>query len=214
MTPFHRARRRRERFADLVRAHGAVMATLARRVAGTGEAEDVVQAALAAAWRHFEAPETIGNPKAWLMRFVVHECGNLVGRRKRRPPTVGFEEDQGPGASEDIVSILQKELVHSSTQDPRLLLDYVDAGLSRALRALTDVERATLTLRSVAELSYREISDAMDVPIGTVMSRLCRAREKVRVELGRQGDGPSPAEALRPASEDAPGACPSDGEMR
>jgi len=214
VTPFHRARRRRERFADLVRAHGAVMATLARRMVGTGEAEDVVQAALAAAWRHFEAPEAIQNPKAWLMRFVVHECGNVVGRRKRQPPTVGFEEDEDLGSTEDIVSILQKELAHASTQDPRLLLDYVDDRLSRALRALTEVERTTLTLRSVAELSYREISDAMGVPIGTVMSRLCRAREKVRVELGRQGDGSSAAEAPGRASEIAPGARPSDGETR
>jgi RNA polymerase sigma-70 factor (ECF subfamily) len=212
VTPFHRARLRRERFADLVRAHGAVMATLARRLVGTQEAEDVVQAALASAWRHFETPEAIQNPKGWLMRFVVHECGNLVGRRMRQPPTVGLQGEEGHVAIEDIVSILQRELALSSTQDARLILDYVDQGLSRALRALSEDERTTLTLRSVAELSYKEISDAMGVPIGTVMSRLCRAREKVRVELGRRSDGPSPAEAPGRATEEAPRACPSDGE--
>jgi len=210
VTPFRRARRRRERFADLIRTHGAVMATVARRVVGTDDAEDVVQAALAAAWRHFETPEAIQKPRAWLMRFVAHECGNLIGRRKRQPPTVGFEEEAGPGATDDIVLILQKELADSSIQDPRLLLEYVDEGLSRALRALTEVERTTLTLRSVPDLSYGEIADAMGVPIGTVMSRLCRAREKVRVELGRHGEGPPP-EAVGRASENAPRARP-DGE--
>lgn len=214
MTPFRRARRRRELFADLVRTHGAVMATLARRLAGTREAEDVVQAALTAAWRHFEAPEAVHNPRGWLMRFVVHECGNLVGRRKRRPATVGLEHGEDHGSTGDIVSILQKELAHASSQDPRLLLEYLDQGLSRALRALTEAERATLTLRSVAELSYKEISDAMGVPIGTVMSRLCRAREKVRVELERQGQESSAADAPGRASEDAPGARPSGGETR
>jgi len=63
------------------------------------------------------------------------------------------------------------------------LLDLMDGRLARAIRAITAKERMVLLLRAVGGLSYKEISMAVGVPIGTVMSRLGRAREKVRLGL-------------------------------
>ncbi|MEE8469327.1 MAG: RNA polymerase sigma factor, partial [Planctomycetota bacterium] len=189
------------------------MATLARRLTGRSEPEDVVQAALAAAWKHFEVSETIHNPRGWLLRFVVHESGNVIGRRMRRLSTVELEDGAPSGPVEDIVTTLQREIAYSSSRDPRVLLDYVDEGLSQAVQALHEDERQTLTLRAVGEFSYKEISEVMGVPIGTVMSRLCRAREKVRVELDRRSAGPSAAgvserDSTERDSKGAGGGCP------
>jgi len=183
--------RRREAFSEFVRIHGGVMVTLARRQVGAGEAEDVVQASLASAWEHFRVSEMPQHPRAWLLRFLTHECRNRVARRARQPAAVEFDEELS-GPIEDIVTILQKELAYSSSRNPQVLLEYLEEDLSRAVQAITEAERMTLMLRAVGELSYKEISETMGVPIGTVMSRLCRAREKVRVELERKRDSSLP----------------------
>jgi len=214
VNPFLRASRRRDQFAELVRAHGVGLATLARRLVGADDVDDVVQAALAAAWRQFRSAEVLQYPRAWLSRFVVHESGNRIGLKLRRPATVGLEDFDRAGSPDDIVTILQRELAHASIHDPRPLLDYVNEGLARAIGGLTDEERMALVLRSVAEYSYKEIADATSVPIGTVMSRLCRAREKVRSSLGHPSDGATPGVAPGRVAEGVEGGRPHDGELR
>lgn len=197
LNPLSRAGRRREAFSGLVRAHGPGLVVLARRLVGSGDAEDVVQSALASAWRHFASMEALRDPRAWLRRFVLHEAANVQGRRKRRPAAIPFEDSDPVGSGEDVLAILEREITHSSRRDSRALLEVLDHGLAAAMQALNADERTTLTLRAVAGLSYKEIAEAMGVPIGTVMSRLCRAREKVRAELERRQP------AARP--EDLPG---------
>lgn len=203
-SPATSSSRRRDAFSDLVRDHRAVMCVLARRVVGSTEFEDVVEAALTSAWRLFRGGESPTNPRAWLLRFVANECCNTTRSTARKTSPIPFLDDEHGGATEDIVSILQREMAHASLRDPRVLLDYVDEGLAHAVQGLSQDERVTLMLRAVGEFSYKDISETLDIPIGTVMSRLCRARERVRTALASNSatpasDGPdrSPADPPR-----------------
>ncbi len=178
---------RREEFANLVRAHQAILVQVARKLVGEGDAEDVLQSALVAAWRRFASREEIHSARAWLLRFVVHESRNVLGSRRRRGLADSDVYEQEPASSvEDVLAALQRELAYEAgSRDPRELLDHLEGGLKTALLSLSVSERTTLLLRAIGELDYKELAETLGVPIGTVMSRLCRAREKVRVQLQR-----------------------------
>ena len=161
---------------------------LARRLVGGGsDAEDALQSALAAAWAHYQEGAGVENFRAWIARFLVHESRNLLRRRSLRKGRESvLDEDAEPASCfEDAAAALERELAHEAfATDPRVLLECLDAELGRAVASLSEGERTALLLLAVADLGYREIAEACDVPIGTVMSRIFRAREKLRVQLG------------------------------
>jgi RNA polymerase sigma-70 factor, ECF subfamily len=133
------------------------------------DAEDVVQEASLRALRYFRT-FVGGDGRAWFLRIVRNTC---YGWRRHRyePPTDLFDEEQ-----------------HSSARpqsDPEtLLLQTDDATLvARALSRLPDHFHQLLVLRELEGLSYRELSDVIGIPMGTVMSRLSRAREALRGAL-------------------------------
>jgi RNA polymerase sigma-70 factor (ECF subfamily) len=133
------------------------------------DAEDVVQEASLRAFRYFRT-FVGGDGRAWFLRIVRNTC---YGWRRHacQPPTDSFDEEQ-----------------HSSTRpqsDPEtLLLQSDDATLiARALSTLPDHFHQLLVLRELEGLSYRELSEVVGIPIGTVMSRLSRARVALRRSL-------------------------------
>ena len=133
------------------------------------EAEDVVQEASLRALRYFRT-FTGGNGRAWFLKIVRNTALNWR-QRGFRAPTDPFDEEQ-----------------HSSARpmsDPETLLLHIDdvALIERTMRNLPDRFRELLVLREIEDLSYRELADVMEVPIGTVMSGLSRARQAFRVAL-------------------------------
>ena len=130
------------------------------------DAEDVVQEASLRAFRYF-ATFTGGNARAWFLRIVRNTC---LGRRTslRREPADLFDE--------------QHHSAVRPTSDPEsLLLQTDDAMLvERAMRCLSERSRELIRLRDLEGLSYREVADVLDIPIGTVMSGLARARGALR----------------------------------
>jgi len=133
------------------------------------DAEDVVQDATLRAFRYFRT-FTGGNGRAWFLRIVRNTCCGWRGHRNAALNDP-FDEEQ-----------------HGSVQpafDPEaLLLQTDDATLiARAMRTLPDRFQRLLVLRELEGLSYQELADAMEIPIGTVMSRLSRAREALRGAL-------------------------------
>jgi RNA polymerase sigma-70 factor (ECF subfamily) len=70
---------------------------------------------------------------------------------------------------------------------PEVVLDHCDAGLAGGVQSLRSLERGVLLLHAVGEFKYREIAEILEVPIGTVMSALARARHHVREHLARIG---------------------------
>src|SRR4029450_8571919 len=159
-----------ESFDEVVLPHLDVAYRLARwLMRNEHDAEDVVQEASLRAFRYFQT-FTGGDGRAWVLRIVRNTCAGWRGRRVNGL-TDPFDEEQ-----------------HHSAQagsDPEaLLLQTDDATLiARAMHNLPDRLHQLLVLRELEGLSYRELADVMGIPMGTVMSRLSRAREALRGAL-------------------------------
>jgi RNA polymerase sigma-70 factor, ECF subfamily len=146
------------------------------------DAEDVVQEASLRAFRYFRTFAG-GDGRAWFLRIVRNTCYGWQ-RPDHRAPTDSFDEEQ-----------------HSSARpqsDPEtLLLQSDDATLiARALDSLPDHFHQLLVLRELEGLSYRELSEVIGIPMGTVMSRLSRARVALRGALDTEF--PKPVMSTRP----------------
>jgi RNA polymerase sigma-70 factor (ECF subfamily) len=159
-----------ERFEDVIVPHLDAAYRLARWLTGNeADAEDAVQEASLRAFRYFRTFEG-RNGRAWFLRIVRNVCW---GRRNRKPtpPTDLFDEERHS----------QGQL----TPDPETLLLHADDAslVDRALRDLPARSRELIVLREMEGLSYQELADVMEIPIGTVMSGLSRARRALRTTL-------------------------------
>jgi RNA polymerase sigma factor (sigma-70 family) len=156
----------RQRFEQTVVPHQPAAYNLARWLTGSDQdAQDVVQEALLRAFRFFGgfAGE---NARAWLLTIVRNTAYNLLGKRK---PDLSLQDDPGEctqdGPEEQCLARVELE------------------EMRRCLRALPLEYREPLLLREMEGLSYKEIASALELPIGTVMSRLARGRERLRQSL-------------------------------
>ena len=130
------------------------------------EAEDVVQDACVRAMRFFSSLRD-DNARAWLLTIVRNSWYSRVSRRKEIPEsTVG---DHDPGERPD----------DALDPEERLLQQYTVARVRSALEQLPIDFREVIVLRELEGLAYKEIAEIVRVPIGTVMSRLSRARERL-----------------------------------
>ena len=155
-----------DEFAAFYASVGRSAARYARAVLGraqAGELEDVLQDAWAKAWRSWPSSDPTRR-EAWLFRIVRNCC--LDHHRRQRP-----------NAERDLSEIPGPEF-----EGP--LIDRLEAGAAvELLDALRPPLREALYLRAVEERSYDEIASILDIPIGTVMSRLHAARKKLAKEL-------------------------------
>jgi RNA polymerase sigma-70 factor (ECF subfamily) len=166
-----------ERFRTLVLPHLDAAYGFARYLCRDATvADDLVQDAYLRAYRGF-AGYRGGDPKAWLLAIV--RSSFLSWARSQR----AWSEITTPAAVETV------ESAPSDAPDPeQSLLKAADAeGVRRAVEALPDPFRETLVLRELQEMSYREIAEITGAPIGTVMSRLARARSLLIAALKGEG---------------------------
>ena len=163
----------RESFDEIVLPHLAAGHALARwLLRNEQDADDVVQEASLRAFRYFRTFAG-GDGRAWFLRIVRNACLDWSGRLAQSP-TDAFDEELHSGAQ----SAFDPEALVLRTDDGRLL--------EQAMGALPDRFRELLVRRELDGLSYRELADVMDVPIGTVMSGLSRARQALRVALNNE----------------------------
>jgi RNA polymerase sigma factor (sigma-70 family) len=169
----------RTRFAKVVMPHLDDAYGLARWVTGNrADAEDVVQEACLRAFRGI-AGFSGANARAWVLAIVRNAAYDWM--RKNRAPTVVHVEDL-----EAIERMQTPDDTASAVETPEaaLIARADEARLDGAIAGLPTVFRETLVLRDVQGLDYREIATITGVPIGTVMSRLARARGRVIATLG------------------------------
>lgn len=158
-----------------MQCHVPAAYNLARWLVGNDhDAEDAVQEAKVKAFRSLAShrgPDT----KPWFLAIVRNTCMNLLRQRNRRGE---FEEDP-------------PDLLASPDPNPHEVAERAyDAGrLRRAIEELPATWREMIILREFEQMSYRELAEVASVPIGTVMSRLSRARERLH-ELLCQEDRP------------------------
>ena len=167
-----------ERFTHYVVPEIEVMLRVARSITGDPvEAEDLVQDALIRAFRSIDRFDG-RHPRAWLLTIVRNT--NVNRNRRRRP---GLLDD--PDAAETATT----ESGSSSAEDAVVDRTF-EAEVEASLQTLSDDARRVIELVDLAGLSYAEAADILEVPVGTVMSRLHRARRRIRDSLRRSGLAP------------------------
>jgi RNA polymerase sigma-70 factor (ECF subfamily) len=172
---------RARRFQEEALPHLDSVYTLARYLLrDAADAEDAVQECYLRALRHFETRQ-IHEVKPWLFAILRNVCRVEYGRRARTLPfDVNADSDNAEGA----IPFWQEPQDTPETQ----VLRELDIGAIRALvAALPEPFREVIVLREFEDLSYREIADVVGAPIGTVMSRLARARAMLREGWLKEG---------------------------
>ncbi len=157
---------RDERFETEALPHlRALYGTAYRMTRNAHDAEDLVQETFLRAYRGFDRFEAGTNIRAWLFTILHRARTDAFRRAGRSPRTVEMVGD-GPAVP------APQEALASGAED-----------IERALLALPEVFRVAVVLRDVEDLSYDEIAGVLDIPIGTVMSRIHRGRALLRAAL-------------------------------
>lgn len=167
---------RRRHFEEEALPHLEALYAYALRLARGDEAraDDLVQECLASAYGSWDTYRRGSNCKAWLMTILHHTAVNHLRYESRRRPALDLHE-----AEEHTV------FEHVRHEDPegRFFDRLVDREVLEAIDELAAEYRETLVLRDLEGLSYREIVEVLDVPLGTVKSRLFRARRTLQRSL-------------------------------
>jgi RNA polymerase sigma factor (sigma-70 family) len=167
------------RFAQVVLPHLDEAHALARLLTGNGtDAEDVVQDACLRAFRAILGFNH-GNARSWMLTIVRHSAYNWL--RKNRASTLVLVEDVD--AAECAQAAIAR--IGAKTPEAALIAKTDAARLEAAIATIPAPFRETVVLRELDGLDYREIARVTRVPIGTVMSRLARARRRLVAAMGR-----------------------------
>jgi RNA polymerase sigma-70 factor, ECF subfamily len=162
----------RNAFSELVRIHAPGVVSVIYRMCGDIQiAEDTAQDTFIQAWLHLLSYRPGTSLRNWLYRIAVNTATDFIRREKHILPT----------AMEDMY-------LTDSKPGPETLLSQAEQTVlvQKAILSLPEASRAVLILREYEELSYHEIADTLDIPVGTVMSRLNYARTLLRNRLERQ----------------------------
>lgn len=154
-----------------------------RIFADEDRASDAVQDALISAFQHIQSFRD-GSLKGWLIRIVVNKCGDHIrAARCRKAISLDAPLFNGDDSDNDLYYKVKDE---SLPVESRVETYELDEAIQTALQAIPLKVRAILILADIEEMNYEEIAKALNIPIGTVKSRLARARPKLRSLLLQQ----------------------------
>ena len=172
-----------DRFLALLKPIERDLETYARRLMWEPqEAPDALQNAVLRAFAAFDRYREDASFRSWMFKILTREAFALNRKHARiarheyqlEPEELAglaFEGEQDHGGSQPV--------------SPEALNEALDPALAEGLKTLTDTERAVLLLRAIGELRYREISETLGIPLGSVMGNLSRARQKMRALIAR-----------------------------
>ncbi len=135
------------------------------------EAADLVQETYLKAYRFFDSFEEGTNCKAWLFRILKNTYINLYRRTSKTPETVEYE------AIEEFYETVRDGTADTETLSEKVIANALDDQVAAAIDALPEEFRTVVILCDIEQLTYEEIAEFLDCPIGTVRSRLHRARK-------------------------------------
>ena len=154
-----------------------VVNLVARYVNNPGDVPDVAQEAFIKAYRALPTFRGESAFYTWLYRIAVNTAKNYLTSQGRRPPSSDVEADEAEyyGGGEALQEV--------ATPENLALTDEIKRTVFAAIEALPEGLRTAITLREMEGLSYEEIAEIMDCPVGTVRSRIFRAREAIDKKL-------------------------------
>ncbi len=160
-------------FNDLVERHQSRAYNLCLRMLGDADAAaDVAQDAFISAYKHL--PSLRGEFRPWLMRIVANGCRDVLRSKKRRPSvSLDLERDDDDTPAMQIADT-------SDGPEAALMKSELQKTIAGALAEIPDDQREVIILSDIQGLSYQEIADMTGINIGTVKSRLNRARSRLR----------------------------------
>ncbi|QJY34052.1 RNA polymerase sigma factor RpoE [Diaphorobacter sp. JS3050] len=153
-----------------------------RMVRDTDLVADITQETFLRAYRALHQFRGEAQFYTWLYRIAVNTAKKALVDMKRNP-VVTESALRGSNDSEDETSFLDRELISDETPETVLAAQEIAAAVNAAMEALPEDLRQAVTLREIEGLSYEEIAVAMECPIGTVRSRIFRAREAISARV-------------------------------
>ena len=178
----------RSKFEELAMEHMSSLYNAALRMTrNPSDAEDLVQETYLKAYRAFDSFQEGTNLKAWLYRILTNTFINTYRAKKRRPDETDIEDLENLYLFRRLGG-LEGATAGRSAED-EVLDHFTEAEVKEAVESLPEQFRLAVLLGDVEGFSYKEIAEILDIPIGTVMSRLHRGRralQKRLYEFGRQ----------------------------
>lgn len=169
---------KQQEFNDEVIPHLDSLYNFALRLtADPSDSEDLVQDTIVKAFRFFESYEKGTNAKAWLFRILKNSFINNYRKNLKKPSEVDYDEVSS------YYENIRAERTDTSDLEHLIFRDLMDDNFTKALSKLPEDFRTVVLLCDVDGFTYEEISNMLDVPIGTIRSRLHRGRNLLKTEL-------------------------------
>lgn len=167
----------KSQFEQLTFPHAAKLYRMAYARLGTAhDAEDATQETFSKAYKSFSTFKPGTNVGAWLSRIMLNVIADQLRKLQREPKPLSLDDSDDDYSPMDIAS-------NQPGPEQLLLESVLDAELQTALDSISEELLAPFLLREIQELSYKEIAEVLNIPIGTVMSRLSRARNQLLKKL-------------------------------
>jgi RNA polymerase sigma-70 factor (ECF subfamily) len=174
-------RNRRQEFEKLTWPLAHDLFRLAHwRLANLQDAEDVVQEAYVRAFRSFHTFQLGTNIKGWMTRILLNVINDTLKKRIREPNLLAIDDEC------DELASMQDQSALSRDPEDQLIEREIRPDLLKALQGLPTALLHPLLLRELEDMTYTEIATVLEIPTGTVMSRLFRARRVVRDRLTKK----------------------------
>lgn len=141
------------------------------------DAEDLVQDTIVKAYRFFSSYEKGTNAKAWLFRILKNSYINNYRRKSKKPQQVDYDEVA------TFYETIRAERTDTSDLEDTMYRELIDDDITNALDQIPEDFRTVVLLCDVEDFTYEEIANMLDVPIGTIRSRLHRGRNLLKAQL-------------------------------
>ncbi|GAA5521666.1 sigma-70 family RNA polymerase sigma factor [Aliifodinibius salicampi] len=169
---------KQEDFEEEIIPHLDAMYNFALRLTSDpSDAEDLVQDTIVKAYRFFSSYEKGTNAKAWLFRILKNSYINNYRKKSKKPNQVDYDEVS------TFYETIRAERTDTSDLEDKMFRDLIDDDISNALDELPEDFRTVVLLCDVEGFTYEEIANMLDVPIGTIRSRLHRGRNLLKSQL-------------------------------
>lgn len=169
---------KQEEFEEEVVPHLDALYNFALRLTSDpNDAEDLVQDTIVKAYRFFSSYERGTNAKAWLFRILKNSYINNYRKKSKQPNQVDYDEVA------TFYETIRAERTDTSDLEDKMFRDLIDDDISNALEELPEDFRTVVLLCDVEGFTYEEIANMLDVPIGTIRSRLHRGRNLLKSQL-------------------------------